>query len=75
MFLFKAVIKTDISDEKMNQIFTDFWVWSYVRPIVFLKQLQLFFSRNRFRRAMSKQYVKMAWEMISDVKKMKNGKN
>ena len=71
----KSVIKTDILDEKINQIFTDFWVGTYVRPRVFLKQLQLFFSRNRFRRAMAKQYVKMAWEMIFDVKKMKNGKN
>jgi hypothetical protein len=41
-----------------------------VRPKAFLNQLQFFFSRNRFRRAMAKQYVKMAIEMASDVKKM-----
>ena len=31
----KSVIKTDISDEKMNQVFTDFWVGTYGRPRVF----------------------------------------
>ncbi len=70
----KSVIKTDISPEKMNQIFSDFWVGTYVRPKVFYKQLKFFLSRNRFRRAMAKQYVKMAIEMIGDVKKMKKEK-
>jgi len=71
----KSVIKTDISPEKMNQIFTDFWVGTYVRPRVFLKQMQFFLSRNRFRRSMAKQYVKMAIEMIADFKKIKKEKN
>ena len=38
------------------------------------KQLNFFFSLNRFRRAMAKQYVRMAFEMISDVKKMSGEK-
>jgi hypothetical protein len=33
------------------------------------------FSGNRFRRAMAKQYVKMAVEMISDIKKMSGEKD
>ena len=39
-----------------------------------LRQVQLLFSRNRFRRAMAKQYITMAVEMISDVQKMKGKK-
>jgi len=70
----KSVIKTDIPSEKMSQIFSDFWVGAYVRPSVFYKQIKYFLSRNRFRRSMAKQYVKMAIEMIGDVKKMKKEK-
>jgi radical SAM superfamily enzyme YgiQ (UPF0313 family) len=66
----KSVIKTTVSPEKLQELFKGFWVGTYVRPKAFLKQLQYFFSRNRFRRSMSKQYVKMAIEMASDVKKM-----
>ncbi len=66
----KSVIKTTVSPEKLQEIFKGFWIGTYVRPKAFLKQLQYFFSSNRFRRAMSKQYIKMAIEMASDVKKM-----
>jgi anaerobic magnesium-protoporphyrin IX monomethyl ester cyclase len=66
----KSVIKTTVSPEKLQEVFKGFWVKTYVRPKAFLKQLQFFFSGNRFRRAMAKQYVKMAIEMASDVKKM-----
>jgi len=67
----KSVIRTSIPPEKLSEIFSEFWVGTYVRPKVFLKQIQFYFSRNRFRRAMARQYVKMAREMISDVRKMK----
>jgi hypothetical protein len=40
-----------------------------------LRQIKLLLSRNRFRRAMAKQYITMAIEMISDVKKMKGEKD
>jgi len=66
-----SVIKTAVSQEKMAETFSGFWVGCYVRPKVFLKQLRFFCSRNRFRRAMARQYVRMAREMIADVKKMK----
>ena len=66
----KSVIKTTVSPEKLQEVFKGFWVKTYVRPKAFLKQIQFFFSGNRFRRAMAKQYVKMAIEMASDVKKM-----
>jgi radical SAM superfamily enzyme YgiQ (UPF0313 family) len=66
----KSVIKTHIPPEKLQEIFSGFWVKTYVRPKAFLKQLQFMFSGNRFRRAMAKQYIKMAIEMASDVKKM-----
>ena len=77
-------ILLSVSPDLQLQFYSNKYHWEILRhstrlydtrPIVFLKQLQLFFSRNRFRRAMAKQYVKMAWEMIFDVKKMKNGKN
>lgn len=67
----KSVIKTTVSPEKLQEIFAGFWVKTYVRPKAFLKQIRSFCSRNRFRRAMAKQYVKMAVEMMADVKKMK----
>jgi radical SAM superfamily enzyme YgiQ (UPF0313 family) len=67
----KSVIKTSISPEKLQEIFSGFWVRTYVRPKALLKQVQLLLSRNRFRRAMAKQYITMAIEMISDVEKMK----
>ena len=65
-----SVIKTTIAPEKLQEVFKGFWINTYVRPRAFLKQIQFFLSGNRFRRAMAKQYVKMAVEMISDVKKM-----
>jgi radical SAM superfamily enzyme YgiQ (UPF0313 family) len=67
----KSVIKSSIPPEKLQDIFSGFWVRTYVRPKALLKQVQLLLSRNRFRRAMAKQYMVMAIEMISDVKKMK----
>lgn len=70
-----SVIKTAISPEKLQEIFKGFWIKTYVRPKAFLKQFQFFFSRNRFRRAMARQYVKMAIEMASDVKKMTGEKD
>ena len=70
----KSVIKTTVPPEKLQEIFAGFWIKTYVRPKAFLKQIQSICSRNRFRRAMAKQYVKMAVEMISDVKKMKGEK-
>ena len=70
----KSVIKTTVSPEKLQEIFAGFWIKTYVRPKAFLKQIQSICSRNRFRRAMAKQYVTMAVEMISDVKKMKGEK-
>ncbi len=67
----KSVIKTTVAPEKLQDIFTGFWVGTYARPKAFWKQIRSICSPNRFRRAMAKQYVKMAVEMISDVKKMK----
>jgi anaerobic magnesium-protoporphyrin IX monomethyl ester cyclase len=66
----KSVIKTAIPPEKLQEVFKGFWIKTYVRPRAFLKQIQFFLSSNRFRRAMAKQYAKMAIEMASDVKKM-----
>ena len=60
----KTVIKTSIPPERFKGIFTHFWTWTYVRPKVFLKQLEFFFSKNRFRSAMAKQYVYMAFDNI-----------
>jgi radical SAM superfamily enzyme YgiQ (UPF0313 family) len=70
----KSVIKSAIPPEKLEDIFGGFWIRTYVRPRALLKQVQLLLSRNRFRRAMAKQYIVMAVEMISDVKKMKGDK-
>jgi radical SAM superfamily enzyme YgiQ (UPF0313 family) len=70
----KSVIKTAVSAEKLQEIFAGFWIKTYVRPKAFWKQIKSICSRNRFRRAMAKQYVTMAVEMISDVKKMKGEK-
>jgi hypothetical protein len=67
----KSVIKTDIPPEKLADIFSGFWVGTYVRPKVYWHQFKNFFSFNRFRRAMAKQYVTMGREMVADVKKMK----
>jgi radical SAM superfamily enzyme YgiQ (UPF0313 family) len=67
----KSVIKASFSSEKLQDIFSGFWVRTYVRPKALLKQVELLLSRNRFRRAMAKQYITMAVEMISDVEKMK----
>jgi anaerobic magnesium-protoporphyrin IX monomethyl ester cyclase len=70
----KSVIRSNLSSEKLQDTFTGFWIDTYVRPKAMLKQVQLLLSRNRFRRAMAKQYITMAVEMISDVKKMKGEK-
>ncbi len=65
-----SVIKTAVPPEQLQEVFKGFWIKTYVRPKAFLKQLQFLMSGNRFRRAMAKQYIKMAIEMASDVKKM-----
>jgi anaerobic magnesium-protoporphyrin IX monomethyl ester cyclase len=70
----KSVIKIDIPPEKLAEIFSGFWVGTYVRPKVYWHQFKNFFSLNRFRRAMAKQYVTMGREMVADVKKMKGQK-
>jgi radical SAM superfamily enzyme YgiQ (UPF0313 family) len=67
----RSVIRTPISPEKLQDVFSGFWVRTYVRPKALLKQVAFLLSRNRFRRAMAKQYVAMAVEMISDVEQMK----
>ena len=70
----KSVIKTAVSQDMLQEVFKGFWVKTYSRPKALLKQVRFFLSGNRFRRAMAKQYVKMSIEMISDVKKMSDGK-
>ena len=70
----KSVIRSSLSPEKLQETFSAFWIGTYVRPRAMLRQVQLLLSRNRFRRAMAKQYITMAIEMISDVKKMKGTK-
>jgi radical SAM superfamily enzyme YgiQ (UPF0313 family) len=70
----KSVIRSSISPEKLQDIFSGFWIRTYVRPKALLRQVQLLLSRNRFRRAMAKQYIAMAIEMSSDVEKMKGDK-
>jgi radical SAM superfamily enzyme YgiQ (UPF0313 family) len=66
----KSVTRTNIPPEKLQETFRGFWIRTYVRPKAFLKQVRMLLSGNRFRRAMAKQYVSMAIEMISDVKEM-----
>lgn len=60
----KSVIKTSISPDKMEKIFTGFWMGTYVRPKVLKKQMQNLFSKNRFRKAMAKNYFYMALDTI-----------
>ena len=67
----RSVIKTSVSPEKLSEVFSEFWVGTYVRPKVFMRQLQFFVSGNRFRKSMAMQFIKMGKEMSSDVKKMK----
>jgi len=70
----KSVIRSSIPPKKLQDIFSGFWIGTYVRPQAVLRQVQLLLSRNRFRRAMARQYIAMAAEMISDVNKMKGEK-
>lgn len=67
----RSVIKTSVPPEKLSEVFSEFWVGTYVRPKVFMRQLQFFVSGNRFRKSMAMQFIKMGREMSSDVKKMK----
>jgi len=67
----KSVVRTSIPPEKISEVFREFWTGTYVRPKVFWKQLKNFFSRNRFRRSMARQYIQMALEMISDIRKIR----
>jgi len=67
----RSVIRTSVPPEKLSEVFSEFWVGTYVRPKVFMRQLQFFVSGNRFRKSMAMQFIKMGREMSSDVKKMK----
>ncbi len=69
-----SVIRSSIPPEKLQEVFSGFWIGTYVRPKALLKQVEHLLSPNRFRRAMAKQYIVMAVEMISDVEKMKGEK-
>ena len=60
----KSVIRTAVAPDEIAKIFTGFWTGTYVRPKVFAKQIQNLFSRNRFRRAMAKNYIAIAVDMI-----------
>ncbi len=71
----KSVIRTQLDPEKLQEIFSKFWIGTYVRPKAVLKQFQELFSKNRFRRAKARQYIYMAVEMISDVRKMRGEQN
>jgi len=56
----KALIKSSVPPEKMVDYFGAFWKGAYVRPKVFLKQIEFAFSKNRFRRSLARNYVNIA---------------
>jgi radical SAM superfamily enzyme YgiQ (UPF0313 family) len=60
----KSVVKTSVPPERMAEIFTGFWFGTYVRPKVFKEQLRNLFSRNRFRRAIAKNYINTAVDLF-----------
>jgi radical SAM superfamily enzyme YgiQ (UPF0313 family) len=70
----QSVIRSLLPPEKLQDVFAGFWIGTYMRPKAVLRQVQLLLSRNPFRRAMAKQYITMAVEMVSDIQKMKGKK-
>jgi len=60
-----SVIKLPISREKIRKTYGKFWPSTYARPVVFLKQFCDLFSRNRFRRAMARNFIPSAIQAIT----------
>jgi radical SAM superfamily enzyme YgiQ (UPF0313 family) len=56
----QSLIKSSIPPAKMASYFEAFWKGAYVRPKVFLKQIEFAFSKNRFRRSLAKSYINIA---------------
>lgn len=60
-----SVMKLKVSREEMRKAYGKLWPSTYARPVVFIKQLKDFFSRNRFRRAMARCFVPTAIQAIT----------
>jgi radical SAM superfamily enzyme YgiQ (UPF0313 family) len=56
----QSLIKSSVPPEKMVAYFGAFWKGAYVRPKVFLKQIEFALSKNRFRRSLAKSYINIA---------------
>jgi len=60
-----SVMKLSMSREKLRKTYGKFWPSTYARPVVFLKQFCDLFSRNRFRRAMARNFIPSAIQAIT----------
>lgn len=60
-----SVMKLKVSREEMRKAYGKFWPSTYARPVVFIKQLKDLFSRNRFRRAMARNFIPSAIQAVT----------
>lgn len=62
--LSKCIIKTPLSDERVQELLSGFWKGLYARPKVMWQQVKNYCSKNRFRRTQAKNYVATLIEMV-----------
>ena len=60
----KYIIKTSLSDERIQELLSGFWKGLYARPKVMWQQVKNYCSKNHFRRTQAKNYVATTIEMI-----------
>jgi len=60
----KYIIKTSLSDERIQELLSGFWKGLYARPKVMWQQVKNYCSKNHFRRTQAKNYVATSIEMI-----------
>jgi radical SAM superfamily enzyme YgiQ (UPF0313 family) len=58
------VFKMKIAPEKAGRMYGKLWMDVYARPVVLLEVLRNLVSRNRFRRALAKNFLLMPLQMV-----------
>jgi radical SAM superfamily enzyme YgiQ (UPF0313 family) len=67
----QPIIKMKVSPEEGNRLFRQFWMKVYSRPIACMTWIKGLFSRNKFRRAIAKNFLLMPFQIIK-LSRMRN---
>jgi radical SAM superfamily enzyme YgiQ (UPF0313 family) len=60
----QPVFKMQVSAEKAYRMYKKIWMDVYARPVAFLEICENLFSRNKFKRAIAKNFLSMPMQMV-----------